>query len=48
MFLTRRQDPDDVYAAVIPKFVKQMINYQSPTINGDGNYSGFYIYRQCS
>ena len=40
----RRQDPDSVYAAVIPKFVKQMINYQSPTINGDGNYSRDFTY----
>ncbi|MDO4727634.1 MAG: SDR family oxidoreductase [Bacteroidota bacterium] len=34
-----KQDPDGVYAAVIPLFVKQLINHQSPIINGDGNYS---------
>lgn len=34
-----KQDPDGAYAAVIPLFVKQLINHQSPVINGDGNYS---------
>ena len=34
-----RQDPDGAYAAVIPKFVKALINKQSPTINGDGSFS---------
>jgi len=40
----RRQDPDGAYAAVIPLFVKQMINYQSPVINGDGEYSRDFTY----
>ena len=40
----RRQDTNSVYAAVIPKFVKQMINGKSPTINGDGSYSRDFTY----
>jgi UDP-N-acetylglucosamine 4-epimerase len=35
----RKQDPNGAYAAVIPKFVMQLMNYESPVINGDGNYS---------
>ncbi|MDP2586643.1 MAG: SDR family oxidoreductase [Candidatus Komeilibacteria bacterium] len=30
------QDPDSPYSAVIPLFIKQILNGQSPTINGDG------------
>jgi UDP-N-acetylglucosamine 4-epimerase len=40
----KRQRPDGAYAAVIPKFVSQLINYQSPIINGDGNYSRDFTY----
>jgi UDP-N-acetylglucosamine 4-epimerase len=40
----RRQDPNGAYAAVIPKFVIQFMNYESPTINGDGNYSRDFTY----
>jgi UDP-N-acetylglucosamine/UDP-N-acetylgalactosamine 4-epimerase len=40
----RKQDPNGAYAAVIPKFVKQFMNYESPTINGDGNYSRDFTY----
>lgn len=40
----RRQDPDGAYAAVIPKFVMQFMNYNSPTINGDGEYSRDFTY----
>lgn len=40
----RRQDPNGAYAAVIPKFVKQLINHESPIINGDGNYSRDFTY----
>lgn len=40
----RRQDPNGAYAAVIPKFVIQLINRQSPTINGDGTYSRDFTY----
>lgn len=35
----KRQDPKGAYAAVIPKFVIQLINHESPVINGDVNYS---------
>ncbi len=35
----RRQDPDGDYAAVIPKFIKQLLNGERPTINGDGKQS---------
>lgn len=40
----RKQDPNGAYAAVIPKFVKQLMNYESPTINGDGTYSRDFTY----
>ena len=40
----RKQDPKGAYAAVIPKFVKQLINYESPTINGNGEYSRDFTY----
>ncbi|MCG8582148.1 MAG: NAD-dependent epimerase/dehydratase family protein, partial [Bacteroidales bacterium] len=40
----RRQDPDGAYAAVIPKFVKSLIRYESPVINGDGSYSRDFTY----
>jgi UDP-N-acetylglucosamine/UDP-N-acetylgalactosamine 4-epimerase len=40
----RKQDPNGAYAAVIPKFVMQLMQYQSPKINGDGNYSRDFTY----
>ena len=40
----RRQDPDGAYAAVIPKFVKSLINKESPVINGDGTFSRDFTY----
>ncbi|WP_374449237.1 SDR family oxidoreductase [Cloacibacterium normanense] len=40
----RKQDPNGAYAAVIPKFVIQLMNHQSPTINGDGTYSRDFTY----
>ncbi|WP_136481113.1 SDR family oxidoreductase [Cognatitamlana onchidii] len=40
----RRQDPNGAYAAVIPLFVKQLINHKSPIINGDGSYSRDFTY----
>ena len=40
----RRQDPNGAYAAVIPKFVLQLMQHQSPIINGDGNYSRDFTY----
>ncbi len=40
----RRQDPNGVYAAVIPKFIKQLLNDEQPTINGDGKQSRDFTY----
>ena len=40
----RRQDPDGAYAAVIPKFLKQLLNGETPTINGDGKQSRDFTY----
>lgn len=40
----RRQDPHGAYAAVIPLFVKKLMNHESPTINGDGEYSRDFTY----
>lgn len=40
----RRQDPESTYAAVIPKFVKQLMQHESPVINGDGNFSRDFTY----
>ena len=40
----RRQDPDGAYAAVIPKFIKQLVNGDVPTINGDGKQSRDFTY----
>ena len=40
----RRQDPDGAYAAVIPRFVMQMMKHESPIINGDGSYSRDFTY----
>ena len=40
----RKQDPDGSYAAVIPKFVMQLMQHESPVINGDGNYSRDFTY----
>lgn len=40
----RRQDPNGAYAAVIPKFIQQLINNESPTINGDGKTSRDFTY----
>lgn len=40
----RRQDPDGAYAAVIPKFIKQLLHGERPTINGDGKQSRDFTY----
>ena len=40
----RRQDPGGAYAAVIPLWVKELINHRSPFINGDGSYSRDFTY----
>ena len=39
-----KQSPNGAYAAVIPKFVSQLMNGESPVINGDGNYSRDFTY----
>ena len=40
----RRQDPNGVYAAVIPKFIRQLMAGETPTINGDGRQSRDFTY----
>ena len=40
----RRQNPDGAYAAVIPKFIRQLLNDEQPTINGDGKQSRDFTY----
>lgn len=40
----RRQNPEGAYAAVIPKFIKQLLNDEQPTINGDGKQSRDFTY----
>lgn len=40
----RRQSPEGAYAAVIPKFIKQLLNDEAPTINGDGKQSRDFTY----
>ncbi len=40
----RRQDSNGAYAAVIPKFIKQLLNDERPTINGDGKQSRDFTY----
>ena len=40
----RHQDPNGAYAAVIPKFVLQLISHDAPKINGDGNFSRDFTY----
>jgi UDP-N-acetylglucosamine 4-epimerase len=40
----RRQDPNGAYAAVIPLFIKQLIDHSSPIINGDGEFSRDFTY----
>jgi UDP-N-acetylglucosamine 4-epimerase len=40
----RKQDPNGAYAAVIPKFVIQLMKHESPVINGDGMYSRDFTY----
>lgn len=40
----RKQNPNGAYAAVIPKFVMQLMNHESPVINGDGEYSRDFTY----
>jgi len=40
----RRQDPNGAYAAVLPKFIKMLLNGRQPTINGDGKQSRDFTY----
>lgn len=40
----RRQNPDGAYAAVIPKFIRQMLAGETPTIYGDGYQSRDFTY----
>jgi UDP-N-acetylglucosamine 4-epimerase len=40
----RRQSPNGAYAAVIPLWVKSLINHEPPIINGDGSYSRDFTY----
>lgn len=40
----RRQDPNGAYAAVIPKFIRQLLQGEIPTINGDGYQSRDFTY----
>lgn len=40
----RRQDPNGAYAAVIPRFIKQLMNGEQPTIHGDGKQSRDFTY----
>lgn len=40
----RRQDFNGAYAAVIPKFIKQLLNDEAPTIYGDGQQSRDFTY----
>ena len=40
----RRQNPEGMYAAVIPKFIRQLLHDEVPTINGDGRQSRDFTY----
>jgi len=40
----RRQDPDGQYAAVIPRFVKSLIQHEAPVIFGDGCQTRDFTY----
>jgi len=39
-----RQDPEGAYAAVIPKFILQLMRHERPVINGDGTISRDFTY----
>lgn len=40
----RRQDPLGAYAAVIPRWIEELLNGKAPTINGDGETSRDFCY----
>ena len=39
-----KQNPQGAYAAVIPLFVKGLLEHKAPTINGDGSHSRDFTY----
>jgi len=39
-----KQDPEGAYAAVIPKFILQLMRHERPVINGDGTISRDFTY----
>lgn len=39
-----RQNPDGPYAAVIPLFIRAVLNNEAPVINGDGEHSRDFTY----
>jgi UDP-N-acetylglucosamine 4-epimerase len=40
----RRQDPNGAYAAAIPRFIKALINGESPVVYGDGEQTRDFTY----
>lgn len=40
----RRQNPEGAYAAVLPKFISQLLKGEQPKINGDGKQSRDFTY----
>lgn len=40
----RQQDPNSMYAAVIPLFIKQYLNHKAPKINDDGSNTRDFTY----
>lgn len=40
----KRQDPDGAYAAVIPRFIKLLLEGKTPVIHGDGKQSRDFTY----
>lgn len=40
----QRQDPNSAFAAVIPRFVMQLLRRESPVINGNGEYTRDFTY----
>lgn len=42
----KNQDPEGAYAAVIPRFVKSLMDIESPVINGDGSFSRDFTHIQ--
>ncbi|AGC01997.1 nucleotide-sugar epimerase [Acanthamoeba polyphaga moumouvirus] len=39
-----KQNPNGVYAAVIPKFINTILNNESPIIYGDGSFTRDFVY----